>query len=130
MATLLLIDDETPVREMLNSLFSSTHECHAADRAEQAFEFLQFQEYDVVITDISMPGLGGVEVLKRIKEKHAKTPVIVISGRPDQYRDKVLEMGAFAFFAKPFSLSEIEASVKNAIAEARSVELLSQYGMG
>lgn len=129
MATLLLIDDDTAVRDMLEMLFSRSHDCHTADRAEQALEFLEFQHYDVVITDISMPGLGGVEVVQRIRQRHERTPVIVVSGRPDQYKDKVLEMGAFAFFEKPFSLSEIEASVKNAIAESRSASLLSQYGM-
>jgi FixJ family two-component response regulator len=67
-----------------------------------------------------MPGLGGVEILRRIKERHDQTPVIVITGRPDQYKDTVLKMGAFAFFAKPFSLSAIEASVTKAIAKAKS----------
>ena len=116
MATLLLIDDDNAVRQMLDSLFSSTHECHTADRAEQALEYLQFQRYDVVITDVSMPGLSGVEILQQIKKLHTATPVIVISGRPDQYRDTVLEMGAFAFLEKPFSLTAIEASVADAIA--------------
>jgi len=119
MATLLLIDDDSAVRQMLESLFSSTHECHTADRAEQALEYLQFQKYDVVITDVSMPGLGGVEILQQIREQHDPTPVIVISGRPDQYRDTVLEIGAFAFLAKPFSLSAIEAAVANAIAQGQ-----------
>ena len=119
MATLLLIDDDTGVRQMLESLFSSMHECHTADRAEQALEYLQFQKYDVVITDVSMPGLGGVEILQQIKAQHDATPVIVISGGPDEYKDTVLEMGAFAFFAKPFALSAIEASVADAIAQSQ-----------
>ena len=125
MATLLLIDDDAAVRQMLESLFSSTHECHTADRAEQALEYLQFQKYDVVITDISMPGLGGVEILQRIKAQHDPTPVIVISGRPDEYRDTVLELGAFAFFAKPFALSAIEASVADAIAQSQQQSLMT-----
>jgi len=118
MATLLLIDDNPAIRQMLDSLFSSTHECQTADRAEQALEYLKYRKFDVVITDVSMPGLGGVEVLQRIKSEHEGTQVIVISGRPDEYRDKVLEMGAFAFYGKPFSLTEIEASVASAINSA------------
>lgn len=121
MATLLLIDDDQAVRQMLDMLLSGTHECHTADRAEQALELLEFQEYDVVITDISMPGLGGVEVLKRIKRRHTETPVIVISGRADQYKDSMLEMGAFAFFSKPFPLSALEAAVTKAIAHQQQV---------
>jgi two-component system response regulator PilR (NtrC family) len=119
MATLLLIDDDQAVRQMLNSLLSNTHECHTADRAEQALELIEFQEYDVVITDVTMPGLGGVEILRHIKKRHGTTPVIVISGRPDQYRDVVLKMGAFAFFPKPFSMAAIEDSVTKAVAKAK-----------
>jgi two-component system response regulator PilR (NtrC family) len=120
MATLLLIDDDRTIREVLEMLFSGTHECHTADRAEQALELLEFQEYDVVITDISMPGLGGVEILKHIKLHHA-IPVIVISGRADQYRDIVLKMGAFACFSKPFPLAELEDAVNNAIVARQSL---------
>ena len=119
MATLLLIDDDQAVRQMLDMLFSGKHECHTADRAEQALELLEFQTYDLVITDISMPGLGGVEILKQIKLHHA-IPVIVISGRADQYKDIVLKMGAFACFSKPFPLSELEDAVTNAIAHRQS----------
>ncbi|SRR5712691_5843816 len=119
MATLLLIDDDPAVRQMLDMLFAESHECHTADRAEQAIELLKFQTYDVVITDISMPGLGGVEILKQIKLRHA-IPVIVISGRADQYKDIVLKMGAFACFSKPFPLSELEDAVTNAIAHRQS----------
>ncbi len=126
MATLLLIDDDQAVRQMLDMLFSGTHECHTADRAEQALELLEFQTYDVVITDISMPGLGGVEILKQIKLRHA-IPVIVISGRADQYKDIVLKMGAFACFSKPLSLAELEDTVANAIAHRQ--QLTSQDGV-
>ena len=103
---------------MLEMMFSTAHECHTADCAEKALEFLEVQRYDAVITDVSMPGLGGVEILRRINERHTDTPVIVISGRPDQYQETAIELGAFAFFGKPFSLLEIEASVNNAIKES------------
>ena len=126
MATLLLIDDDPAVRDLLKMLFSETHECHTADRAEQALELLELQDYDVVITDVSMPGLGGVEVLQHVRQRDRATPVIVISGRPDEYQEAVLEMGAFAFFAKPFSLGAIEASVNGAIAEARTARLYAR----
>src|SRR5712691_9488724 len=120
MATLLLIDDDPAVRQMLDMLFAESHECHTADRAEQAIELLKFQSYDVVITDISMPGLGGVEILKQIKLRHA-IPVIVISGKADQYRDIVLKMGAFACFSKPFPLGELEDAVNKAIAHQQQL---------
>lgn len=116
MATLLIIDDDNNVRDTLHDLFSGVHECHTADRAEQAIEYLRFETYDVVLTDISMPGLGGLEILKRMTEHHPTTPVIVISGQVDAERDDLLALGAFDFFSKPFLLEEVEDAVQRAIA--------------
>lgn len=115
MATLLIIDDDNCVRETLNDLFSGTHECHTADRAEQAIAYLEFETYDVVMTDISMPGMDGLEVLKRLTQQHPTTPVIVISGQPDADREELLKLGAFDFFPKPFVLEEIEDAVRRAL---------------
>ena len=124
MATLLIVDDDMLVRDTLLAFLSPLHECHTADRAEQALSYLDIETYDAVLTDLSMPGLSGREILNYIQEKHPATPVIVISGLPDGgYGQEVLEMGAFAFFTKPFNLDEIEEAVDRAI--ARHQELLS-----
>lgn len=114
MATILLIDDDRAVRELLEMVLSAEHECHTADRAEQALELVEFENYDLVITDVSMPGLGGLEVLQRIKLRHA-IPVIVISGRISDYQEAAMRMGAFAFLGKPFPLAELERVVLQAI---------------
>src|ERR1700730_5688971 len=108
MATLLLIDDDSLIRDILYDLLSAAHECHTADRAEQALEYLEIETYDAVLTDISMPGLGGVEILKRITQRHPTTPVIVIAGKMQENVEALLAMGAFAYFAKPFHLEEVE----------------------
>jgi len=117
MATVLIVDDDILVRDTLHAFLSLSHECHTADRAEQALAYLGIETYDVVLTDLSMPGLSGREVLNYIQEKHPATPVIVISGMPEGgYGHEVLEMGAFAFFTKPFKVEEIEEAVDRAIA--------------
>jgi DNA-binding NtrC family response regulator len=116
MATLLLVDDDVAVRETLYDLLSGTHECHTADRAEQALEYLEIEKYDAILTDILMPGLGGIEILRRINESHSVTPVIVISGNIVDHEETLIELGAFAYFAKPFQLEEIEDAVIRAIA--------------
>src|SRR5713226_5636282 len=108
-AKLLVVDGDRIIRETLHELLSVIHECHTADRAEQALECLEFQNYDAVITDISMPGVGGFQILKRIPARHSAIPVIVISGNCDQYRDLFLAMGAFAHFTKQFHLDELES---------------------
>jgi DNA-binding NtrC family response regulator len=117
MATLLIVDDDNNIRETLHDLLSETHECHTADRAEQALAYLEFQSYDVVLTDIAMPGLSGHEVLEWVQERHPATPVIVISGNANKDAAQVLlAMGAFAYIGKPFQLEDVESTVVRAIA--------------
>lgn len=117
MATLLIVDDDNLVRDSLHELLSASHECHTADRAEQALAYLDIETYDAVLTDISMPGLSGRELLKYIQAKHSATPVIVISGMSDEDDARsLIDAGAFAYFAKPFKLDEIEDAVIRAIA--------------
>jgi DNA-binding NtrC family response regulator len=117
MATLLIVDDDNLVRDTLHELLSASHECHTADRAEQALAYLDIETYDAVLTDISMPGLSGRELLKYIQAKHPATPVIVISGLPDGADGReMIGLGAFAYFTKPFRLEEIEDAVDRAIA--------------
>jgi DNA-binding NtrC family response regulator len=122
MATLLIVDDDTLIRDTLHELFSEKHECHTADRAEQALAYLDIETYDVVLTDIAMPELSGRELLKHIQAKHPATPVIVISGLSNEADARsLMNMGAFAYFAKPFKLEDIEDAVDRAIARHREL---------
>ncbi len=122
MATLLVVDDDNEVRETLHALFLNVHDCHTADRAEQALAFLEFESYDAVLTDLSMPGLSGRNLLQRIQRDHPTTPVIVISGTLDEEEAKsLMEMGAFAYFTKPFRLEDVEAAVDRAIARRQEL---------
>jgi len=122
MATLLIVDDDNLVRETLHELLSASHECHTADRAEQALAYLEIETYDVVLTDLAMPRLSGRDLLSHIQAKHPTTPVIVISGmfEEDDARE-IIDAGAFAYFAKPFNLEEIEAAVDRAMVRRREL---------
>jgi two-component system response regulator PilR (NtrC family) len=116
MAALLIVDDDEAVRDTLYDLFSEAHMCHVADTAEQAIAWLDQGTYDVVLTDISMPGLGGVELLGHVRQRQPDTPVIVISGITDQeYAKGLLRFGAFDYLLKPFKLEEVERSVEQAV---------------
>jgi two-component system, NtrC family, response regulator AtoC len=117
MATLLVVDDDNHVRETLSDLLGSSHEVHTADRAEQALAFLEFETYDLILTDLDMPGLSGKDLLEHVQEIHPTTPVIVVSGTLGAAEGAQLtEMGAFAYFSKPFELAEIETAVNRALA--------------
>src|ERR671938_658289 len=103
MAAILIVDDDGAVRDILYDLLSGEHLCHAAGSAEQALAFIREQPYDVVLTDISMPGLSGVELLSQLRQSQPDTPVIVITGLNDRpHAEGLTRLGAFDYILKPF----------------------------
>ncbi len=125
MATLLVVDDEKIVRETLQQVFSQRYQCDIAESAEKALEYVELRKYDVVITDTFMLGMSELEMLKRVKKRRPGTPVIVMSARGEEFRELLMEMGAFAFLTKPFPLEELEFAVSRAIAKREPVMALS-----
>jgi len=130
MAALLIVDDEEAIRDTLYDLFSESHLCHVAETADRAIVWLDGESYDVVLTDISMPGMSGVELLGHVRQRQPDTPVIVMSGISDQdHAEGLLRLGAFDFLLKPFKLEEVEQCVERAIerhkqlAEVRGQEI-------
>lgn len=116
MPNILIVDDDDAVRGILLELLSERYECNTASTAEEAFQYLEIENYDAILTDISMPGLTGVDLLKRIQLKDLDTPVILISGKRDeQDPEALMKLGAYAYLHKPFSLDEIEYIVDRAV---------------
>jgi len=116
MSTILIVDDDDAIRGMLYDLLSEKYECNTASMAEEALQYLEVERYDAILTDIAMPGLTGVELLRRIQETDSKTPVILISGRGSEEDEQdLIELGAFAYLTKPFNLDEIEEVVQRAV---------------
>jgi len=125
MAAILIVDDEETIRDTLSDLLSEAHLCHVADSAERAIAWLEQEAYDVVLTDISMPGLSGVELLGYVRQRRPDTPVIVVSGITDRtHAEGLLRLGAFAYVLKPFTLEEIERTVERALAHRPGPEKL------
>ena len=116
MANILVVDDDDVIRDTLCELLSSKYACQTADTAEQALTKLEAQPFDVVLTDISMPGLTGMELLNRVRRLYPDTPVIVVSGLTDEDQAQTLiELGAFDYLLKPFRLEVVEDSVRRAV---------------
>jgi two-component system, NtrC family, response regulator PilR len=128
MAALLIVDDDETIRDTLYELFEEEHRCHLAETAEQAMKWLDTENYDVIMTDISMPGLSGVELLGIIRQRQEHTPVIIISGLSDQEHARGLidNMGAFDYLVKPFRLEKVEESVRQALERRRQNLKLGQ----
>lgn len=116
MSAILIVDDDDAIRDTLYDLFSEDHLCHVAATAERALEWLAKDVYDVVLTDISMPGLSGVELLGYVRQNRPQTPVIIISGIQDEEHARgMIKLGAFDYLLKPFGLEDVERSVARAI---------------
>lgn len=116
MPRVLVVDDDDAIRDTLYELLSEEYVCQTAETAEKAFARLEADAYDVVLTDISMPGLSGLELLGHIRQKFPDTPVIIISGISDQeHAHGLIKLGAFDFLLKPFRLEVVEKSVKRAV---------------
>ncbi len=116
MARVLVVDDDETIRDTLYELLSESYVCLTAETAEKALARLGADEYDVVLTDISMPGLSGLELLGQVRQTFPDTPVIIISGISDQeHAQGLIKLGAFDYLLKPFSLESVEKSVKRAV---------------
>jgi DNA-binding NtrC family response regulator len=124
MPTILIVDDDAAIRGMLYDLLSEKYECNTASMAEEALQYLEVEKYDAIVTDLAMPGLTGIELLKRVQQTDMETPVILISGRgAEQDPEDLIELGAFAYVTKPFNLDEIEEVVERAVGQTQSYEI-------
>ena len=121
-ARLLIVDDEESVRSLLFDLLSDTYRCEVAACAEDALTAVGAQEFDVVLSDIMMPGMNGIELLVRIMETKPETTVIMVSANHDTRRAvSALRQGAYDYIVKPFELEEVELSVARALEHQRLV---------
>jgi len=123
MAEILVVDDDALIRNTLSELLSLQHKCQTAETAEIALAKLEADSFDVVLTDISMPGLSGLELLGHVLQKYPHTPVIIISGISDQdHAQGLIKLGAFDYLLKPFRLEVVEKSVMRAVEHRRRLQ--------
>jgi two-component system nitrogen regulation response regulator NtrX len=115
--TILIIDDETSIRESLSGILADEgFLALSAEDGQQGLSLLEEERVDLVLLDIWMPGLDGLEVLKRIKESYADLPVIMISGHGTiETAVQATKMGAYDFIEKPPSYDKIILSINNAL---------------
>jgi len=113
---LLIVDDEIEITEILADLLSEEYECARAGSAEEALTRLQESEFQLVISDITMPGMSGLDMIPHVKELSPDTVVVMISGMQTvESAIGALRLGAFDYLMKPFDLRQVEAVVKRAL---------------
>ena len=120
---ILIVDDDPGQRSLLNSfLRSQGFETATADSGERALEMLRAGNYAMMISDVRMPGLSGLETLRRARQEHATLPVLLVTAYTD-IREAVAAMrdGAVNYLPKPIDLDELLNSVRQAAGISRPV---------
>ncbi|MBI4201223.1 MAG: response regulator [Chloroflexi bacterium] len=122
--TVLVVDDERTIRENLERLLKlGNFEPAVAASGGEALERLSKQEYEAVLLDIKMPGLSGMDILRRLRADHPDTYVIMVTAVSDvETAIEAMKLGAYDYVLKPFNLDEILLRVQKAI-RARELEL-------
>ena len=117
----LVVDDEGGVRASLAGILGDEgYAVEAVDTGEAALEALEARRYDLVMLDVWLPGQDGLEVLRRIRERDAELPVVVISGHGTiETAVKAVRLGAQDFVEKPLSLEKTVLAVRNALRQRR-----------
>jgi len=113
---ILIVDDEAEITEILADLLSADYDCSRAGSAEDALRRLREDEFQLVISDITMPGMSGLDMIPHVKEHSPDTVVVMISGMQTvESAIGALRVGAFDYLMKPFDLRQVEAVVKRAL---------------
>jgi putative nucleotidyltransferase with HDIG domain len=127
-ARILIIDDEPKVLSVLHALLSNEHDCMSASSAYEALEYLKEKPFDLVLSDIMMPGMSGLELLEHIHRNCRDTVVIMISGNLNiQSAIEAMRRGAFDYVTKPFNLSDVETAVHRALRHQALLKANQQY---
>jgi len=125
---ILIVDDESDITEILSDLLSTEYECLMAGSAEQALVHLQESEFELVISDITMPGMSGLEMIPHVKTMAPDTVVVMISGMQTvESAIGALRLGAFDYVMKPFDLRQVEAVVKRALEHHELIVAKQRY---
>jgi putative nucleotidyltransferase with HDIG domain len=113
---ILIVDDETEITAILSDLFAGKYNCTTADSAEEALATLAGKDFELVVSDITMPGMSGLEMIPHVKSGSPNTVVVMISGMQTvESAIDALRLGAFDYVMKPFDLRQVEAVVKRAL---------------
>ena len=125
---ILIVDDEVEITEILADLLSEEYECLRAASAEEALARLTESEFQLVISDITMPGMSGLDMIPHVKELSPDTVVVMISGMQTvESAIGALRLGAFDYLMKPFDLRQVEAVVKRALEHYELVVAKQRY---
>jgi len=126
---ILVVDDEPHVRVVIKRMLEGAgHDCTAASDGQDAWEVLQREAFDLVLSDIMMPRLSGVDLLGKIKGRFAEVAVVMVTALDDRSTAiSALEKGAYGYIIKPFEENELVITVAGALERQRLTVLSNRY---
>ncbi|VVB93391.1 Chemotaxis protein CheY [uncultured archaeon] len=119
MKDILVIEDDEKMRNGLVEILKDEYHIESAENGQSGLDKLKKKDFDIVLTDLIMPVMGGMEVLREIKHTKPKTSVIIITafGTIENAVDAI-KVGASDYITKPFKIDEIQTKIRKVLAEA------------
>src|SRR5512132_3978617 len=125
---ILIVDDETEITSILSDLFEGKYDCTSAGSAEEALSLLEGNNYELVVSDITMPGMSGLDMIPHVRSSWPNSVVVMISGMQTvESAIEALRLGAFDYVMKPFDLRQVEAVVKRALEHQELIVAKERY---
>ena len=119
MKTILIVDDEQNIHFAFNRVLGDEYNLEKATTAEDGLQIIEDRRPDLVIMDISLPGMSGLEALERIRDGHPLLPVIVMTAfTTTRHTIEAMKLGAYEYFTKPPEMDEMRESIQQALADA------------
>jgi two-component system, OmpR family, KDP operon response regulator KdpE len=113
----LIVDDEPPIRRFLRTaLLAQDYRVEEVGDGEMALDFFKRNPVDLIVLDLGLPGIDGLEVLRRLRAQDPSIPVIILSSRDDEAgKVAALDLGADDYVSKPFGVEELSARIRAAL---------------
>ncbi len=114
---ILIVEDEPPIRRFLRTaLAAQEYRVEEAGDGEAALDFLKRNPVDLIVLDLGLPGMDGLEVVRRLRAEGTLTPIVILSSRDDEAgKVAALDLGADDYVAKPFGVEELSARIRAAL---------------
>ena len=114
--SILVVDDDIAHRTMLRIMLGWEYEISEADCGSTAIEKIQHTSFDLVLMDVCMPEISGVEALDKIKDLNPRIPIVMMTAySSNETAAKALEKGAFGYLTKPFDFENLRQTIENAV---------------
>lgn len=110
----LVVDDEEPIRQLMRRFLEPEgYDVLTAENGELALQLCETQRIDLIILDLAMPGLSGVEVLKRVRQRYPSLPVIILTVNQDEVTAlETFQLGAIDYVMKPFKGDQLKLAIR------------------